>query len=97
MEKTKGRNIRNDTPLSTYDSSDWAELKRRLPMYFWPQILLENIIINSSKRQKDRIKTVLKQMKKMEKKNPLYDKIDKIMADYYKNQQHQIKKNKNKK
>jgi len=99
IKKTKGRNLRNDTPLSTYDSSAWADLKRQLPAYFWPQILLENIIKNSSKKQKARIKTVLKQMNKMEEKNPLYDRIDKIMAGHYrnKNQQKLIDKNRNKK
>ena len=86
IQKTKGRNLRNDTPLSTYNSSDWAELKRRLPMYFWPQILLENIIINSSKKQKDRIKSVLRQMNKLEGKNLLYKRIDKIMAEHYRNE-----------
>jgi len=99
IKKTKGRNLRNDIPLSTYDSSAWADLKRQLPAYFWPQILLENIITNSSKKQQARIKTVLKQMDKMEEKNPLYDRIDKIMAEHYRdiNQQKLIDKNKNKK
>ncbi len=86
IQKTKGRNLRNNTPLSTYNSSDWAKLKRQLPMYFWPQILLENIIINSSRKQKDRIKSVLRQMNKLEEKNPLYKRIDKIMAEHYRNE-----------
>ena len=85
VEKTKGRSIRNDTPLSTYDSSAWADLKRQLPMYFWPQILLENIIKNSNKRQRAKIQTVLKQLEKVEDKNPLYKRIDKIMARHYQN------------
>jgi TrpR-related protein YerC/YecD len=94
IEKTKGRNLRNDTPLSTYDSSAWADMKRQLPAYFWPQILLENIITNSSKKQQARIGTVLKQMKKMEQKNPLYERIDKIMAGHYRNQNQKNKINK---
>ena len=99
VKKTKGRDLQNDTPLSTYDSSTWADLKRQLPAYFWPQILLENIITNSSKRQQARISTVLKQMKKMEQKNPLYKRIDKIMAEQYKegNQEKLLNKNKGEK
>jgi TrpR-related protein YerC/YecD len=94
VEKTKGRNIRNDKPLSTYDSSSWADLKRKLPAYFWPQILLENIIANANKRQRAKIETVLKQLEKIEEKNPLYKRIDKIMAGHYRNQNQQKKSDK---
>ena len=97
IKKTKGRSLCNDTPLSTYNSSAWADLKRQSPAYFWPQILLENIIINSSKKQQARIKTVIKQMGKMEEKNPLYKRIDKIMAGHYRNKNQRKRVDKNKK
>ena len=83
IETTKGRDLRNDVTLSTYDSSNWADLKRKLPMYFWPQIVLENIIATANKKQQDKIKTVLRQVKKMEEKHPLYERIDKIMASHH--------------
>lgn len=95
IEKTRGRNIRNDKPLTTYDSSSWADLKRQLPAYFWPQILLENIIANSNKRQRAKIETVLKQLEKIEEKNPLYERIDKIMSRHYRNQNQKKLFNKN--
>ncbi len=98
IKKTKGRNVRNDKLLTTYDSSSWADLKRKLPVYFWPQILLENIIANSNNRQRAKIETVLKQLEKIEEKNPLYERIDKIMAEQYReeNQKKRLHKNKRK-
>ena len=94
IKKTKGRNIKNDKPLLTYDSSSWADIKRKMPMYFWPQILLESIIVNANKRQRAKIETVLKELRKVKEKNPLYERIDKIMAGYYRNQSQQKRINK---
>ena len=96
VEKTKGRSLRNDVTLSTYDCSSWADIKRKMPAYFWPQIVLENIIATANKKQQDKIKTVLKQVKKMEQKDPLYARIDKIMAGHYRNSNQQKKMDKNK-
>ncbi|MBI4837400.1 MAG: hypothetical protein HY813_03305 [Candidatus Portnoybacteria bacterium] len=43
--------------------SSWSSMKRKYPMYFWPQIILEEIVANSSKKQRMRIKQVLSRMK----------------------------------
>ena len=96
IKKTKGRNLRNDVTLSTYDSSNWADLKRKLPMYFWPQIVLENVIATANKKQQEKIKTVLKQVKKMEEKHPLYARIDKIMSSHHRNANQTKREAKNK-
>ncbi len=45
-------------------------------MYYWPQIVLEEIIKNSNKKQKQQIRSVLGQMKQ---KTQLYQNIDKIL------------------
>ena len=83
IKKTKNKSVKKDIALPTYDSGNWAEMKKRFPMYHWPEILVENLIATANKRQQAKINTVLNQMNKMEEKNPLYEKINKIMASQY--------------
>ena len=56
--------------------SDWDQIKRRYSMYFWPEILLEEIIKNANKRQKEKIKNVLSVL---EEKSELHRKIDELL------------------
>lgn len=56
--------------------SDWDRLKRQYSLYFWPELLLEEIIKNSNKRQKERIQEVLKQVKE---KSELHKRIEKLL------------------
>lgn len=37
--------------------------RRRYPSYYWPQLLLEELIANANKRQREQIKSTLKQVK----------------------------------
>jgi hypothetical protein len=48
-------------------------------MYYWPQILLENIIVEANSRQKKKIKRVLSQMDKMKEKNELFLRLKKMV------------------
>jgi len=65
--------------IYNYNPENWGSSKKRYPMYYWPEILLENIIATSNKKQKNKIEVVIKQMKKMKKKDSLYRRIEKIM------------------
>lgn len=56
--------------------SDWDKLKRRYPLYFWPELLLEEIVKSASKRQKDRMKDILETL---EEKNKLHREIEKLL------------------
>lgn len=64
------------------DNKRWEELseleqfKRRYSLYFWPELLLEEIIKNASNRQKERIKTVLQ---RLEEKSELHKRIEKLL------------------
>lgn len=40
-----------------------VQLKRRYPMYFWPQLLLEEIVRLANKREKERLLKVVEQLK----------------------------------
>lgn len=61
------------------DYSEWNVVKKRYPMYFWPQLLLEELIQNSNKRQKQHINTVMKELEKSKRKTPLFNRIARIM------------------
>ncbi len=58
---------------------DWGSIKRRFPSYYWPDLLLENIIANSSRRQKEKIKTVIIELEKSKEKTELYHKLKKLI------------------
>ena len=42
----------------------WSYVKRRFPLYFWPQILLEEIVKSASARQREKIFDTLKILRK---------------------------------
>lgn len=58
------------------DYSDWDHFKRRHSLYFWPELLLEEVVKNASNKQKERIKDVLKSL---EDKNDLHRRIEKLL------------------
>ena len=49
------------------DKSDphapFAQLKRRYPAYFWPQLLLEELVKTADRREKERLLKVVEQLK----------------------------------
>lgn len=45
----------------------FTQLKRKYPMYFWPQLLLEEIVRSASTREKQRLLRVVEQMKEKSK------------------------------
>lgn len=59
-----------------FERSEWDSFKRRYSLYFWPELLLEEIVKNANQRQKERIKSVLE---RLEEKSELHKKIDKLL------------------
>lgn len=55
---------------------DWDRLKRRYSIYFWPELLLQEIVKGASEKQRDRIKNVLSTL---EEKSDLHRKIEKLL------------------
>lgn len=62
----------NEEYLNDDFNSPWRDLKKKFPLYFWPQILLENVIKAAGKRDKERITKVLD---KMDKKTRLHKRL----------------------
>jgi hypothetical protein len=53
----KKKVLKRDKKLS------WGSSKKKYPMYFWPQIILEEVIKSSNKKQKMKIRQALNQMR----------------------------------
>jgi len=54
----------------------WTDIRRKYPSYYWPQLLLEEIIRNATRRQKEKIKNALS---KLEEKTELYNHLSKLL------------------
>lgn len=59
-----------------FERSEWDSFKRRYSLYFWPELLLEEIVKNANQKQKERIKSVLE---RLEEKSELHKKIEKLL------------------
>lgn len=67
------KNTENKIPE---EISDWDKLKRRYPMYFWPELVLVEILKTAKKKDKERIRTVLDNLNE---KNKLHRNIEKLL------------------
>ena len=56
--------------------SEWDSFKRRYSLYFWPELLLEEIVKNASIRQKVKIRNVLENLNE---KSELHKRIEKLL------------------
>lgn len=59
-----------------HERSEWDTFKRRYSLYFWPELLLEEIVKNANQRNKNRIKEVLE---RLEEKSELHKRIEKLL------------------
>ena len=78
ISRTKGKVSKNS---SGSDIKNWNNLKKKFPAYYWPEILLENIIENSNKKQKAQIQAVINKLDKAKEKPALYRKIKKLLQN----------------
>ncbi|MFA5872283.1 MAG: Trp family transcriptional regulator [Parcubacteria group bacterium] len=80
VQKTRGdmKKIKENISVES-GYSGWSEVKRRYPMYFWPELILEEIVKNANKREKERLKKVIGEMNKIKTKKPLFEKLKRIL------------------
>ncbi|MBI4080696.1 MAG: hypothetical protein HY430_02895 [Candidatus Levybacteria bacterium] len=64
------------TNSSWEERSDWDRFKRRYSLYFWPELLLEEIVKSANKKQKDRIQSILQNL---ERKSELHKRIENLI------------------
>ncbi|MFA5871094.1 MAG: Trp family transcriptional regulator [Parcubacteria group bacterium] len=65
---------------SSGDSEGWRMLKKKYPMYYWPEMLLEEMIRNSGKKQKEKIMRAMGEMEKAKQKTELFLKINRLLT-----------------
>lgn len=58
---------------------NWSSLKKKFPAYYWPEILLENMIVNANKRQRAQLNSVMEKLDKAKEKPALYKRLKKLM------------------
>ena len=63
---------------------EWKQLKRKYPMYFWPQILLNEIVKSATHKEKKRLDSVIRQLKD---KSRLSKELEKILRQDFNNSQ----------
>lgn len=63
----------------------WNAIKRRNPRYFWPELLLEEVVKFASERQKDRLRHMLTSVtESLEEKSDLHRHLDSLLSEQYK-------------
>jgi hypothetical protein len=55
---------------------EWNKFKKRYPIMFWPQLLMEDIIKAMDKKQKDKIRRTVE---KLDRKSDIYKQLNKIL------------------
>lgn len=70
------KNLPKNINESNWESSDWDKYKRRHGMYFWPELVLEEVIKNSNKKQKEKIRSVLEAV---DEKSELHKRLGKLL------------------
>lgn len=66
---------RNQT-RNEMDADSWRNIKRKYPLYFWPQLLLESVVRAASEKDKKRISETLKLM---DKKSALHKQLNRVL------------------
>lgn len=79
LAKTRDREIKGEKICPTIDMNT---MKKRFPMYYWPQIVLENIVKNADYKNREKLKKVVAQMDKMKEKTELYNQLKQIVKKY---------------
>lgn len=77
LEKSSTQDFREELNKSF----SWKNLKRRYPMYFWPELILEEFVRNAKKRQKEKMRSILD---KLDDKSRLFEELKILLKDNYK-------------
>lgn len=59
MIERRGRSQAKPSLEERYDPLSWHNIKRRYSMYYWPQLLLQQLIESADRKQKQKIKEVM--------------------------------------
>ncbi|MDD5396749.1 MAG: YerC/YecD family TrpR-related protein [Candidatus Moranbacteria bacterium] len=79
ITRTKGAIAKQSTNKSI-DFENWSTLKKKFPAYYWPDILLENIVANANKKQRAQMTAVINKLNKAKEKPAIYKKLRRLIA-----------------
>lgn len=63
-------------PSFSREPSEWNKLKRRYPVMFWPQLLVEQIVQHASAKERERIQ---KAVERLDQKSKLYRQFNEVL------------------
>ncbi|MFA4818993.1 MAG: YerC/YecD family TrpR-related protein [Patescibacteria group bacterium] len=79
FERTKNKDISNEDKSNSENYySPWVKIRRSYPMYFWPEILIKEIIALANQQQKKRLYQTLSKLQ-------IKGKLNKDLAKLLKN------------
>lgn len=58
----------------------WRQIKRKYPMYFWPDLILEEFVKSAKKHQKERMKKILE---KFDEKSEVFTTLQTLLKETY--------------
>lgn len=80
IERTKEKPLtRAEREAPRPSHSSWTAFKRSHPLYFWPEILLEELLFGAKKEQLRKLRSALTTLKKSNKKTYLFHNIDRAL------------------
>jgi TrpR-related protein YerC/YecD len=69
----------SDQKMPAEKYSEWNSIKRRYPTYYWPQLLLEELVKGAGQRQKKHISSVMREIERSKRKTALLRRISKLI------------------
>jgi TrpR-related protein YerC/YecD len=77
IKKLPNKPVENNDPLM---QSRWASLKRQYPVYFLPEIIIEQIVKTANKKQKERLSKVISDVdSSMKAKSQLHRELERLL------------------
>lgn len=58
----------------------WKQIKRRYPMYFWPELLLEEFVKKAKKHEKERMNKILG---RLDDKSEVFERLNLLLREEY--------------
>lgn len=74
-------NEKTKSTTQNIEFENWGTLKKKFPTYYWPEILLENIVVSANKRQRAQINAVIKKLDESKEKPEIYKRLKKLMKE----------------
>jgi len=72
--------VEKSSGFKKVEKPSWRGIKRRYPMYYWPEILLKELIYSANKKQRKRLQSIIDSL---DEKTALTKEIDKILSKIY--------------